>query len=167
VHLDPETASAEVQNVAYHSPYLFERETSRWRLLDFQKVTSWFSGVSLPGIGKILKRLQVSYKRGRMSLHSPDKEYDKKLAAIRQAQKDCAAFPGESVFLYEDEHTLGRYSTVAPPYAGTGKGEKTAQQDAGYNCLRPIVGCLDISTGAFISRQRHHLIGGYRLFCGG
>src|SRR6202011_3032365 len=90
------------------------------------------------------------------SLHSPDKDYDKKLAAIQQAKEDCFASHGEKVFLYEDEHTFGRYPTVASAYAGTGKGEKTAEQYAGYNCLRRIAGCLDISTGAFISRQRNH-----------
>lgn len=156
MHCDPEIASAEVQNIAYHSPYLFGIETSRWRLVDFKKVVSWLSSVSIPGVGKILKRLQVSYKRGRMFLHSPDKEYDKKLAIIRNAKEECFANPGKVVFLYEDEHTFGRYPTVALTYAGTGIAEKTAEQYAGYNCLRRIAGCLDISTGAFISRQRNH-----------
>ena len=125
-------------------------------LLDFQKVIPWLSGISIPGISKILKRLQVSYKRGRISLHSPDQDYDKKLASIRNAKEACYAYPGKVVFLYEDEHTFGRYPTVALTYAGTGIAERTAEQYAGYNCLRRIAGCLDISTGAFISRQRNH-----------
>ena len=156
MHLDPETASAELQGIAYRSPYLFGRENSRWRLEDFQRVVDWLSAVSLSGIYQLLKRLQVSYKRGRMSLHSPDPEYNKKLAVIRNAKAECAAHPGKVVFLYEDEHTFGRYPTVASAYAGTGIAEQTAEQYAGYNCLRRIAGCLDISTGAFISRQRNH-----------
>ncbi len=98
----------------------------------------------------------MSYKRGRLSLHSPDKDYDKKLAIIQNAKEACLTHPGKVVFLYEDEHTFGRYPTVAPTYAGTGIAEKEAEQYAGYNCLRRIAGCLDISTGAFISRQRNH-----------
>lgn len=98
----------------------------------------------------------MSYKRGRMSLHSPDKEYDKKLAIIRNAKEACYAKPRNVVFLYEDEHTFGRYPTVATAYAGTGIAEQTAEHYAGFNCLRRIAGCLDISTGAFTSRQRNH-----------
>jgi DDE superfamily endonuclease len=155
-HLDPETAAAEVQGIIQRSPYLFGRKTSRWRLQDVKEVVPWLEQRSLSGICRLLKRLEVRYKRGRVALHSPDLGYEKKMAAIRTVEKACREQPGTVVVLYEDEHTFGRYPTVAQAYAIQGKGEQSAKQYAGYNCLRRIAGFLDITSGAFITRQRNH-----------
>jgi len=61
------------------------------------------NGLSLPGIGKLLRRLRIVYKRGRASVHSPDLAYNEKLAAIAAARARSQAEPTRFPFLYEDE----------------------------------------------------------------
>jgi len=56
--------------------------------------------LSLPGISKLLKRLGVSYQRGRLHITSPDPLYAQKLEAIAQARMLCMWLPKRFVFLY-------------------------------------------------------------------
>jgi len=108
--------------------------------------------ISLPGLCKLLQRLRVSYKRGRRHVHSPDLDYDKKLAVIAQAQEQCRREPGRFVFLYGDELTFFKLPRVGFGYAGTGcKGLKATGTGTQ---LRRIAACLDITTGAVLARQR-------------
>jgi DDE superfamily endonuclease len=61
--------------------------------------------MSLPGSWKLLKRLGVTYKRGRAHLHSPDLLSKKKMAYIRSLQELNRTDPERNVLLYEDEMT--------------------------------------------------------------
>src|SRR5258706_3461020 len=106
---DPQSAAAQVQGVCYRSPQLYELPRSRWSLALLQKTIPWLAGKSLSCISQLLKRLHVSYKRGRRALHSPDLLYDVKLARIRAAYQQMHQQPTPVVLLYLDEHLVGRY----------------------------------------------------------
>jgi DDE superfamily endonuclease len=97
--------------------------------------------------------MPVSYKRGRLAVHSPDLLYDLKLARIRAAYQQMQEHPTRVVLLYLDEHLVGRYPTVARCYSSTGSPGMQARQYAGYNSMLRIVGCLDAASGAVIAKR--------------
>jgi putative transposase len=150
---DQQTAAAQVQAHLYRSPLDFGLTQSRWRLDGIRQVIPWLTDRTLPCIHKMLKRFHVSYKRGQLSLHSPDRAYDRKIALIRQARTHADSDPLHIIFLYEDEHLIGRYPTVARAYASTGARPLKAEQYAGYNGMLRIAGCLDAHSGAVISHR--------------
>src|SRR5215467_7050006 len=89
VHDSIETAAPDLQGRLYRSPRLYGLEQSRWTLQALQGQVEWLHStptgkpMSLPGICSLLKRLGVTYKRGRAHLHSPDLLYNQKMAYIR------------------------------------------------------------------------------------
>ncbi len=158
MHDSVETAAPEPQGVLYRSPRLYGLERSRWWLDGIRRVVPWLTKgskpISLAGLCKLLKRLAVSYKRGRRHVHSPDLDYDKKLAVIEQAKARTRADPLHHPLLYEDEHSFWRHPPPAAGYASCGGSALKARQGQGYNTMRRIAACLDITTGAVIERQR-------------
>ena len=86
--------------------------------------------LSLPGKSLLLRRLGVSYQRGRIHITSPDPLYAQKMEAIAQARMLSMWMPKRFVFLYEDEHTYGRQPTAAQAYAKRGGPTPRAVQAA-------------------------------------
>lgn len=157
VHLDAESAAAELRGLLYRSPRLFDLPRTRWWLDGLRQQVKWLRPLSLAGVCLLLKRLGVRYKRGRRALHSPDLAYERKLVQIEQAAREAVANPGKKVLLFEDEHTLHRQPGVAWAYAGAEAGSNLdVPLYPGYDCERRIAGCLDLVTGALISMQRNH-----------
>ncbi len=150
---DLQTAAAEVQAHLSRSPLDFDLAQSRWTLEGVRQRIGWLKDTSLACVKKTLTRLHVSYKRGHVSVHSPDRSSDRKLALIRQARAQAQRAPGHIVFLDEDEHLIGRYPTVARTYGSTGARPLHAQQDAGYHGMLRIAGCFDAHSGALISHR--------------
>ena len=150
---DLHSAAAQVQAVCYRSPLLYELPRSRWSLALLQKAVAWLADKSLSCISQLLKRLHVSYKRGRLAVHSPDLLYDLKLARIRAAYQQMQQDPTRVVLLYLDEHLVGRYPTVARCYSSTGAPGMQARQYAGYNSMLRSIGCLDAGSGAVLAKR--------------
>lgn len=150
---DLQSAAAQVQGVCYRSPQLYDLPRSRWSLALLRKTIGWLADKSLSCLSPLLKRMHVSYKRGRLAVHSPDLLYDVKLARIRAAYQQMQHDPTRVVPLYLDEHLVGRYPTVARCYSSTGSPGMLARQYAGYNSMLRIVGCLDAASGAVIAKR--------------
>lgn len=122
-------ARAEVSEVVHRSPRLFGHERSRWWLAGIRRGLEWLSGLSLPGVWKLLRRLKVHYKRGRQYVHSPDPDYDTKLAAIAAATAVVRQEPTAYVLLYEDELTYYRRPSLACAYGLAGHDDVRAQSE--------------------------------------
>src|SRR5215467_11857873 len=159
VHHDIETAAPDLQGRLYRSPRLYGLEQSRWRLQALQNQVDWLchtplgKPMSLPGICKLLRRLGVTYKRGRAHLHSPDLLYNQKMAYIRSLHELNRTDPERYVLLYEDEVTYYRCAVVNRGWAGIGQRMALkVKQGARYNSVRRIAGCLNVCTGQLISR---------------
>jgi len=150
---DLQSAAAQVQGVCYRSPLLYDLPRSRWSLALLQQAIAWLADKSLSCLSQLLKRMHVSYKRGRLAVHSPDLLYDLKLARIRAAYQHMQQDPRWVVLLYLDEHLVGRYPTVARCYSSTGAPGMLARQYAGYNSMLRIIGCLDAASGAVIAKR--------------
>lgn len=114
----------------------------------------WLEPLSEPGVWKLLKRYHVVYKRGRRYVHSPDPQYQSKVARLHAAWQEMQADPEHVVLLYQDELTYYRCPTAAPDYAPSGSDAPRAEQGVGYNTSRRIAGCLDAHSGRLVVWQR-------------
>jgi transposase len=148
----------------HRSPRLYDLPYSRWTLWGLRAVLSvlWDrSGkrlITLPGLHKLLKRLRIRYKRGRVALHSPDPLYNQKMAAVRAAMALSRSDPVRFPFLFEDELTYFRRPRVGRAYGGIGQRGSAARYTSGHETRMRIAGCVDSHTGAVISWQRWTLV---------
>lgn len=109
--------------------------------------------MSVPGVCKLLRRLQVVYKRGRAHVHSPDLAYNQKLAAIAAAQDEARHAPaGEVVFLYEDEFTAFLRPLVGRSYRARSERGQKATGPTGEKVR--LAACVDALTGRVVWRRR-------------
>lgn len=149
-----EVATFQLTETLHQSPEAFGLQRSRWWLDGIRQAVPWLSHLSQPAIHKLLKRLDIHYKRGRRSVHSPDPDYALKEARIHSAWQHVVADPVRFVLLYQDELTYYRCPTVSCDYAQEGSKEPEAEQGVGYNSARRIAGCLDAFSGRLITWQR-------------
>jgi transposase len=118
-----------------------------------REVVNWMKDLSLSGIHQILDRFDISYKRGRQHVHSPDPLYDAKIAKITLARELAQQAPGHIVFLYEDEITVYKRPKVGRTYGNRSRCKGDKASGASSDCVR-IAGCVDVASGAFIARDR-------------
>jgi hypothetical protein len=121
-----------------------------------RQVVSWQQNLSLASIHRILRRLKIHYKRGRRYLHSPDPDYEEKMAAIRMALELVEAYPECFVMVYQDELTYYRRPSVAQGYAESGSDEPHARQGLRSNLSRRIAASLNVKSGQLFTWQRKH-----------
>jgi hypothetical protein len=160
-HASVETAAPEVQGLVHRSPRLYNYNCSTWDLRLIRDEISWMNGeknskpLSLPVVSKVLKRLGVCFKRGHAHVHSPDLNYNKKMAVIQHAHMlnllDSRRFP----LVYEDEFTYYLHPEAGKGWGSKGKkGAKRVEQAACGRTKDRIAACIDVQTGAVIYRQR-------------
>lgn len=113
----------------------------------------WLDGLSLSGRWRLLRRLDIVYRRGQEHLHSPDPDYAGKLTAITQARRQAAASHGKVVFLYLDEFTYYRRPDAAPVYAPVGGAGLPAEQGHSSNRKRRVIGAFNAVNGQLLSWQ--------------
>lgn len=153
--LSREQARILIEYLVQRSPRLVGLARSRWWLDGLRQRVGWLRRCSLPGVCQILKRLGVCYKRGRAYLHSPDPDYDLKLAYVQAALKLARADPARYVVLFEDELTYYRRPSVARAYAPSASDAPRVPQGYTTNKTRRIAGSLNPITGQFWAWQRH------------
>jgi transposase len=109
---------------------------------------------TLGGLSKLLERCDLRYKRGRLHIHSPDPDYDTKLAYIAAARLQMEQQPEEVALVYADELTYYRRPSLAQAYAR--RGAHAAAVESGYrsNTHRRIAAALDVHSGALFAWQR-------------
>src|SRR5262249_50677882 len=88
--------------------------------------------------------------------HSPDPEYDAKMAAVAAARAAAAARPGAVVFVYQDEFTAPRRPSVAQAWHEAGGPGRPAELGHKANTERRPVGALDAVDGRVFCWQRAH-----------
>ncbi|MCL6476501.1 MAG: IS630 family transposase [Firmicutes bacterium] len=142
-----------MQEIVRRSPRLYGLDRSRWWLAGVHQQVEWLRGYSLGGIYQICRRLGIRYKRGRVYVHSPDPQYDQKMAAVAAIRALVAAQPGRFVLLYEDECTYYRRPMVAQGYGVVGSDLPHARQGLRPNWRRRVAASLDFSSGRLLSWQ--------------
>lgn len=147
----PKLAYEELASLLHKAP----ESRSRWTLASLAEALSWLKERSLACVWKTLKRFALVYKRGRESIHSPDPDYDLKLAYIEAAKAQSLARNGQVVLLYQDELTYYRRPSLARAYAAEGQKEPKAVLGLSSNKKRRISGSLNWQTGAVFTQQLH------------
>jgi hypothetical protein len=153
-HPASEAAAEEVREVIHRSPCLLGQARSRWWLGGLRRVVDWMADLSLGGVHGLLRRLDIRYRHGRRYVHSPDPDYDTKLAAIAAGLAEARAEPGRVAFLYEDELTYYRRPSESFAYEAVGADGPRADQGHGNNSKRRVLAGLDAVTGRLITWQR-------------
>lgn len=127
-------------------PALYDIHRSRWRRCDVQEVIPELAGYTLSGVGKVLKRLGLRLKRGRLSLHSPDPAYEAKMAKIARALGLARTRPRRVALCYGDEFSFYRQPTLSSRWDRIGQ-EPTAPLSHRSNTRWRICGGLEAVTG--------------------
>lgn len=149
---DAQSAASEVQEVVHRSPLLYGLDRHSWTLFDLGRTIAWMRCLTVPAVCKVLRRLKVVYKRGRAHVHSPDLQYNQKMAAIDAAREEARQAPAEVVFLYEDEFTAYLRPLVGSSYRPL---SERGQKATGASAAKVrLAGCVDAMTGRVVWRRR-------------
>jgi transposase len=141
----PDQAAAVVRTVR-QEPARHGIACSRWRLADLAQVVPALAAYSRGGLSKLLRRLGIRLKRGRLRLHSPDRAYADKVARIARALAAAHRFPDRCTLVYGDEMSVYRQPTLAARYYPIGE-EPTVPLSHRSNTRHRVCGGLDAVTG--------------------
>jgi transposase len=132
---------------------MFDRSKSRWDLGLTAQVCDWLAVNHPSSLSQLLKRLGISYKRGRSYVHSPDPHYQQKMDMIAQCLLKAWYAPKEYALLYQDEFTIYRQPTLARDYEEMGKFQPLARRGHGSNTEFRGIGALNAITGQVTYHQ--------------
>ena len=121
-------AKEAILHTVRREPIAFGKPRSRWSLSYIADVCKWLRVNTLSGLSKLLKRLGISYKRGRSYIYSPDPSYQQKLDLIAQCLLKAWYAPEKYVLLYQDEFTIYRQPTVERDYEQMGNFQPLARR---------------------------------------
>lgn len=140
--------------MVHRPPAAFGLPGARWTLDRLRQPCPWLAPLSRGGISRLLTRLKLSWKRGRAHLHSPDPNYDAKVAEITRLVALGRSSGGRMVVLFLDEMTFYRRPTVASAFAARGHDQACARQGHGSNTTNRVLAAMDVRTGRTCFRRR-------------
>jgi len=107
------------------------------------------------GMHQLLKRLRITWQRSRSYIHSPDLDYDAKLANVQAVRMLARQAPGQVVLVYLDEVTIEQQPSLAYSYAlqDRGQSQPRARWSHSSNTLTRVVASLEHGSGRVISRR--------------
>jgi transposase len=152
-------SKAEAKEAILHTvrrdPVTFGKSTSRWNLGLIAEVCQWLQVSSPSTLSKLLKRLRISYKRGRSYVHSPDPNYQQKMDLIAQCLLKAWYAPEKYALLYQDEFTIYRQPTVARDYEQMGQFQPLARRSHKSDTEFRGMGALNAITGQVTYHQAY------------
>lgn len=101
----------------------------------------------------ILDRLRISYQRGRDYVHSPDPDYEDKMAYIAGLLARSRACTGRLVALYLDELTYYRQPTLARAWEARNEAQPHARRSHRANTSTRVISTLDPQDGRVVAWQ--------------
>ena len=141
-------------------------QTSRWTLAGIRRVCQWLEHLSDSGIWRALAALQVHWKRGREYVHSPDPEYDDKVARLAHIWREVTGDRAQYTLLFLDELTYYRHPTVGYGYEASGAKGPLARRSHRSNTPTRIIGALNGLTGelSYLQRTKIGIAGIIKLY---
>jgi hypothetical protein len=134
-------------NVLRREPACFDFVRSRWTLAMVLRACPWLRITTTGSLCRLLKRLGITYKRGRDYVHSPDPDYQAKQAAIAAAWREVQADPAHKVLLFLDELTVYRQPSLANAYAAKGRDQPLARRSLRSDTVTRILAVVNAATG--------------------
>ncbi len=150
---DKEEAKAAILHTVRRDPSMFGISSSRWSLGLISRVCDWLRISNPSGLSQLLKRLRISYKRGRSYVHSPDPHYQQKMDMIAQCLLKAWYAPEKYALLYQDEFTIYRQPTVDRNYEQMGMYQALARRSHRSNTQFRGIGALNAVTGQVTYHQ--------------
>jgi hypothetical protein len=144
-------------HVIRRAPACFGYRRSRWSLALLREQLDWLRLQTDSGLSQLLKRLGISYKRGRDYVYSPDRAYWSKLSLIELARLRAWYAPDEYALLYVDELTYYRQPSLAQAYEVVGPAQPLAYRSHRSNTAFRVVAALDARSGRVIYGQGSHI----------
>ena len=151
--LSEEDAEAEIRCLLGRDPAGIPPYETRWTLHTLGRSVSWLREVSISTVHQTLRRLGISYKRGRASVHSLDAEYTQKLAFVQQVLETTKQNPETHVVFYQDEFAFRRQPTIAKDWTKTGTKHPLANQSLHDDETCYGMGALNAHTGDLVYQQ--------------
>ena len=146
-------AKEAILHTVRREPSQFGKSTSRWSLSYIADVCKWLQVNTPSGLSKLLKRLGISYKRGRSYIYSPDPNYEQKMDLIAQCLLKAWYAPEKYILLYQDEFTIYRQPTIARDYEQMGKFQPLARRSYKSDTEFRGIGALNAVTGQVTYHQ--------------
>lgn len=153
-------------DVIRRDPRTFGIERTRWSLETIIQACQFLGDMSLAGLCHLLSRLGISWKSSRSHIHSPDPDYDAKVACIRELAEQVRSSDGRLALVYLDEVTAYRQPTLARGWEQLGQ-QLLAERSYHSDTKTRVVATLDLVSGRVINRRRSKigvldLVGFYR-----
>jgi transposase len=148
-----EEAKEAILHTVRRDPSMFDRNKSRWSLSQIIDVCKWLRVNTAAGLSQILKRLGISYKRGRSYIYSPDPYYQSKMDRIALCLLKAWYEPEKYVFLYQDEFTYHLQPTLDRDYEQMGEFQPLARRSYSSDTAFRGVGALNAITGQVTYQQ--------------
>jgi transposase len=146
-------AKEAILHTVRREPSQFGKSTSRWSLSYIADVCKWLQVNTPSGLSKLLKRLGISYKRGRSYIYSPDPNYQQKMDSIAQCLLKAWYAPEKYALLYQDEFTIYRQPTLSRDYEQMGKFQPLARRSYKSDTEFRGIGALNAVTGQVTYHQ--------------
>jgi len=153
VYQDKEEAKEAILHTVRRAPSMFGESKTRWSLDSISRVCDWLRIKNPSGLSQLLKRLRISYKRGRSYVHSPDPHYQQKMDMIAQCLLKAWYAPEKYALLYQDEFTIYRQPTLDRNYEQMGKIQPLATRSHRSNTQFRGIGTLNAITGQVTYHQ--------------
>lgn len=138
-------AKEAILHTVRRDPGMFGSTKSRWDLGLISQVCDWLAVNHPSSLSQLLKRLRISYKRGRSYVHSPDPHYDQKMDMMAQCLLKAWYAPEKYVLLYQDEFSIYRQPTVARDYEQMGEFQPLARRSHKSDTQFRGMGALSVS----------------------
>lgn len=126
---------------------------TRWTLAELAPVCDFLAPLTVQGLSQLLQRVGIHYKAARDHIHSPDPDYEAKLAYIDQLVGAARASEGRLVLLYQDELTYYRQPSLARAYEARGPRQPLAQRSHAANTATRVAATLDAFTARVVPWQ--------------
>lgn len=139
-----------MRHLLSRDPHTFGFDRSRWTLTLIGQACPWLHAHSRSGVWRILAACDLHWKRARSYIHSPDPEYDAKLARVAACLERAARSGGREVALYQDEMTIERQPLLAQAYAPAGHDQGLARRSYRSNTRTRLTGTLDPQDGRVV-----------------
>jgi hypothetical protein len=134
-------------------PRLWGVPRTRWTLAELLPACDFLAPLTVGGLSQLLQRVGIHYKAARDYVHSPDPDYEAKLAYIDQLVAAARTAEGRLVLLYQDELTYYRQPSLARAYEARGQRQPLARRSYAANTATRAAATLDAFTGRVVPWQ--------------
>jgi hypothetical protein len=121
---------------------------SRWSLRALRATFPWWEALTLSGVWRALRRLDLGLRSAAVQQFSPDPDYLAKEAHVLACLREAAAAPDEVVALFLDEMGDARWPDPAPDWGpGAPAPRPVAGRAGSKQGLWRVIGALNARTG--------------------